>query len=110
VSSRSSPRPHPTSARTVSKSDQPQPPPAAGVPHRPGTVKSVSGQDLTLTEGTQDQNKDVTLTIPSDAKIRVAGVDNATLADVKEGMKAVVVTLGGKTVVFAHAPRTAMHP
>ena len=69
-----------------------------------GTVKSVSGNDLTLTEGKGTVTKDVTLTIPSDAKVRVPGKTDATLSDVQTGWKAVVVTLGGKTVVFAHPP------
>src|SRR5438045_3709095 len=52
-----------------------------------GTVKSVSGQDLTLTEGNNAFNKDVTLTIPSDAKVHVPGKIDATLSDVQAGWK-----------------------
>jgi hypothetical protein len=43
-----------------------------------GIVESVAGQELTLT----------------------------TMANVAAGMKAVVVELPGRTVVFAHAPRS----
>lgn len=72
-----------------------------------GTVKSVSGRQLTVTEGTKDATyKDVELTIPGDAKIRVPGKPDATLADVTAGMRAVVATRANKTVVYAHAPRS----
>src|SRR4051794_4060281 len=37
-----------------------------------GIVKSVSGQQLTLTEGRGTTTREETLTIPSDARIRVA--------------------------------------
>ena len=70
-----------------------------------GVVKSVAGQQLTLTEGKGTTTRDQSLTIPSDAKVRVAGKPGATLSDVAVGMKAVVVKLDDKTVVFAHAPR-----
>jgi hypothetical protein len=70
-----------------------------------GVVKSVSGNQLTLTEGKGTTTREQTLTIPSDAKVRVPGKRPATLSDVTAGMKAVVVTLGDKTAVFAHAPR-----
>src|SRR3954451_12149871 len=67
-----------------------------------GTVKDVSGQDITLTEGTRTATyKDETITVPSDAKVRVFGVDNATLADVKPGMRAAVVQGPQKTFVLA---------
>lgn len=67
-----------------------------------GTVKDVSGQDLTLTEGTRTATyKDETITIPSDAKVRVFGVDNATLSDVKAGMRAAVIRAPDKTLVLA---------
>lgn len=70
-----------------------------------GVVKSVSGQQLTLTEGTRKATyKTVTLTIPADARIR----DNrrkATLSDVKPGQRAVVVQWPQRTVVVARDPR-----
>jgi hypothetical protein len=71
-----------------------------------GTVKAVSGQTLTLTEGKGTTTREESLTIPSDARIRIPGKQDATLADVQEGWKAVVVTLGSKTTVFAHPPRS----
>jgi len=71
-----------------------------------GIVKSVGTGSLTLTEGKGTTTREETVTIPSGARIHVAGVENATLSDVKDGMKAVVVSLGDKTTVFAHAPRS----
>lgn len=72
-----------------------------------GTVKSVSGQDVTLTEGTRTATyKDVTITVPTDAKIRVFGTRNATLADVRPGMRAAVVQAPQKTFVLAAPART----
>jgi hypothetical protein len=50
-----------------------------------GKVKSVSGNDLTITEGTEKLTyKDVTLTIPSDATIMRNG-KTAKLSDFKSG-------------------------
>jgi hypothetical protein len=70
-----------------------------------GTVRSVSGQQLTLTEGTKRATyKTVTLTIPTTARVR----DNrqkSTLADVKPGQRATVVTTPRATFVIAHTPR-----
>jgi hypothetical protein len=70
-----------------------------------GTVKSVSGQQLTLTEGTKQATyKTVTLTIPTTARVR----DNrkkATLADVKTGQRATVVKTPKATFVIARSPR-----
>lgn len=70
-----------------------------------GIVKSVSGNTLTLTEGRGTSTREESLTIPSDADIRVPGKRDAALADVQEGWKAVVVTKAGRTVVRAHPPR-----
>ena len=70
-----------------------------------GTVDSVSGQQLTLTEGTPKANyKTVTLTIPSTARVR----DNrqkATLSDVKAGQRVIVVQAPKQTFVIAHTKR-----
>lgn len=70
-----------------------------------GTVKSVSGQQLTLTEGTKLATyKTVTLTIPTTARVR----DNrkkGTLADVKTGQRATVVKTPKATFVIARSPR-----
>jgi hypothetical protein len=70
-----------------------------------GTVDSVSGQQLTLTEGTAKASyKTVTLTIPSTARVR----DNrqkATLSDVKAGQRVIVVQAPKQTFVIAHTKR-----
>src|SRR3954447_21987585 len=70
-----------------------------------GTVDSVSGDQLTIKEGTpQATYKTVALTIPSGAKIRRNG-DDAQLTDLQAGDFVAVVTSGDKTVVKAKAPR-----
>lgn len=70
-----------------------------------GTVDSVSGRQLTLTEGTPKASyKTITLTIPSTARVH----DNrqlATLSDVKPGQRVIVVQGPKRTFVFAHARR-----
>jgi hypothetical protein len=70
-----------------------------------GTVNSVSGQQLTLTEGTKQATyKTVTLTIPTTAHV----CDNrqkTTLADVKTGQRATVVKTPKATFVIARTPR-----
>ncbi len=70
-----------------------------------GFVQSVSGDRLTLREGTRRATyKTVTVTIPAGARVR----DNkrtATLADVKPGQHAVVMRLPKRTVVRAHDAR-----
>ena len=69
-----------------------------------GKVKSVSGNDLTITEGTKTVTyKDVTLTIPSDAKIR-RNFDDAQLSDLKEGDFVHVDSSADGTFVFAVDP------
>jgi len=70
-----------------------------------GVVQSVSGQQLTLTERTRKAvYRTVTLTIPTTARVR----DNravTTLAQVKPGQIAMVVTTPARTFVFARTPR-----
>ncbi|MGI8624872.1 MAG: hypothetical protein ACR2NB_15645 [Solirubrobacteraceae bacterium] len=72
-----------------------------------GTVKSVSGDQLTLAEQARKATyKTVTLTIPADARVR----DNrgpATLADVKPGQRAIVRQGPKQTLVRAHDGRRA---
>jgi len=72
-----------------------------------GKVDSVSGQQLTLTEGTpKAAYKTVTVTIPGNAVIR----DNrhkATLSNLTSGQRVVVVTAPKRTYVVAHTPKTA---
>ena len=70
-----------------------------------GLVKSVSGQQLTITEGTKKATyKTVTLTIPTGARVR----DNrhaATLADLKAGQRVLVIQGPTNTYVIAHDVR-----
>ena len=69
-----------------------------------GTVDSVSGDQLTIKEGTPTATyKTLTLTIPSDAKIRRNGSD-AQLSDLQQGDFVTVVQAAGKTLVKAFAP------
>jgi hypothetical protein len=72
-----------------------------------GTVQSVSGQQLTLAEGSATATyKTVTLTIPANADVRDNG-QKSTLSNVTVGQRATVVTGPQNTFVFAHTPRTA---
>ena len=70
-----------------------------------GKVVSVSGQQLTLTEGTPKATyKTVTVTVPANAVVR----DNrqtASLSDVKAGQRVVVLTAPKHTYVIAHTPK-----
>jgi hypothetical protein len=66
-----------------------------------GIVKALSGQQITLTEGTKTATyKTVTLTIPPNAHVRV-NRHKATLADVKPGQRAVIVKGQNNTLVAA---------
>src|SRR3954453_12416329 len=66
-----------------------------------GTVDSVSGDQLTIKEGTKSATyKTITLTIPSDAKIRRNG-ENAQLSDLQQGDAVAVVSTDAKTLVKA---------
>jgi hypothetical protein len=70
-----------------------------------GIVKSVSGQQLTIAEGTRAKTyKTVTVTIPSNAKVRDNGKP-ATLAGVAVGQRALVVQAPKRTFVIARTPR-----
>lgn len=79
----------------------------ADVTFERGTVDSVTGRQLTLTEGRpKAAYRRVTLTIPSNAVVR----DNrhkATLAAVKPGQRVLVVRAPKRTLVAAHTPRSA---
>ena len=69
-----------------------------------GTVDSVSGQDLTLTEGTKTATyKQLTLTIPTTAKVRNNG-DSSTLSQLSGGERVLVVQAPQGTFVIAHTP------
>ncbi len=70
-----------------------------------GTVDSVSGNQLTLTEGTRKQTyKTITLAIPSAATVR-DGKRNASLASLRKGQRVIVVQAPARTFVIAHTPR-----
>lgn len=66
-----------------------------------GTVKSVSGEQLTITEGTEEATYDtVTLDIPNDANVLRNG-ERAELGDLKEGDNVHVSQGPDHTFVFA---------
>jgi hypothetical protein len=66
-----------------------------------GTLKSVSGDQLTITEGTQSATyKEVTLTIPSGAKVQ-RNFTSAQLSDLQQGDRVHVSTSPEETDVFA---------
>ncbi|MEO8967746.1 MAG: hypothetical protein ABI355_09065 [Solirubrobacteraceae bacterium] len=70
-----------------------------------GAVDSVSGNQLILTEGTEQQTyKTVTLTIPSTAKVR-DDRQAATLSSLRKGQRVIVVQAPKRTFVVAHTPR-----
>jgi hypothetical protein len=78
----------------------------ANVTFERGEVDSVSGQQLTITEGTPKASyKTVTVTVPANAVVR----DNrrqASLADVKAGQRVLVVTGPKRTYVIARTPKS----
>ncbi len=69
-----------------------------------GTVQSVSGNQLTLAEGTRKATyKTVTYTLPATVRVR----DNrqrSTLSAVKPGQRALVVILPKRALVVARTP------
>jgi len=71
-----------------------------------GFVQSVNGQQLAIREGTKKATyKTVTLTIPSDAKVR----DNrqaSTLSALSAGQRVAVLQAPQRTWVIARSPRT----
>jgi hypothetical protein len=70
-----------------------------------GTVQSVSGQQLTIAEGTKKASyKTVTLTIPGGAIVR-DNKQTAQLSDLKAGQRVLVVQGPKNTRVVAHTPR-----
>jgi hypothetical protein len=70
-----------------------------------GTVTSVSGAQLTLTEGTRKASyKSVTVTVPAQAVVR----DNrtrATLSSLTAGQRVLVINAPKRTFVLAHTPK-----
>jgi hypothetical protein len=81
----------------------------ASVTFERGTVDSVSGQQLTIAEGTRKATyKTVTVTIPANAVVR----DNrqkASLSDGRAGQRVLVLTAPKRTYVIAHTPRRLVH-
>jgi hypothetical protein len=69
-----------------------------------GAVQSVSGQQLTLLEGTKTTHRTATLTIPTGAVVRDDG-EPAPLGALKAGQRAVVITAPNHTYVIARTPR-----
>lgn len=66
-----------------------------------GKLKSRSGNDITITEGTRTQTyKDATISVPSDAKVIRDG-RKATLDDLKDGDFVRVTRSPERTLVFA---------
>jgi hypothetical protein len=78
----------------------------ATVRWRRGTVDSVSGQQLTLTEGTKARAyKQVTVTIPTTAKVR----DDrraASLSALTRGQRVIVLQAPRRTFVVAHTAKS----
>jgi hypothetical protein len=78
-----------------------------------GTFSSLSGEQLTITEGTKTATyKTVTLTIPSSATVYRNG-EKATLSDIKSGDTVTVMQSPSGTVVNAfdaeHEPKLQIH-
>jgi hypothetical protein len=70
-----------------------------------GKIDSVNGQQLTISEGTRHATyKTVTLTIPTNARIR----DNrqkASMAALQNGQRVLVILAPKRTLVIARTPR-----
>jgi hypothetical protein len=70
-----------------------------------GAVSSVSGQQLTITEGIANATyRQVTLSVPSSAIVRDNG-QQATLSQLQHGQRVIVVQTPGGTFVIAHTPK-----
>ena len=68
-----------------------------------GVVKSVSGNQLTITERTKNAvYKDATLTIPSNATVRI-NRQKATLSQLKSGERVLVISAPNRTLVSARS-------
>ncbi len=69
-----------------------------------GQVKSVSGQVLTLIEGTRKASyRTVQLTLPANTRVR-DDHQRSTLSQVKAGQRAIVIRAPKRTLVIAHTP------
>ncbi len=72
-----------------------------------GTVQSVSGDQLTLAEGTKTATyKTVTLTLPSKLRVWDNGQRATNLSAVSQGQRALVVVGPRRAWVVAHTPKT----
>jgi hypothetical protein len=68
-----------------------------------GTVKSISGSDITIDESVGNLHyKDATVSIPSDATI-IRNHAKATLSDIKEGDDIRVIASSEQTIVIAES-------
>jgi hypothetical protein len=77
----------------------------ATVSFQRGVVDSVSGQQLTLTEGTRTASyKTVTVTIPAGARVR-DDRQVASLGSLTRGQRVLVVHAPKRTFVIAHTPK-----
>ena len=72
-----------------------------------GTVDSVSGDQITITEGgPKVAQRRATITVPSTVHVRDNGA-KATMSSVTAGQHVVVLTLPKRTVVLARTPKHA---
>jgi len=72
-----------------------------------GTVQSVSGQQLTIAEGTRNATyRTVTMTLPATTTVRDDRA-NATLAQVQAGQRALVIVGPDRALVIARTPASA---
>ncbi len=77
----------------------------ANVSFERGRVDTVSGRQLTITEGTRRASyKTVTVTIPAGAIVR-DDHQTAALASVKPGQRVLILNAPRRTFVIAHTPR-----
>lgn len=77
----------------------------ANVSFERGKVVSVSGRQLTLTEGTpKAAYKTVTVTVPAKAVVR-ENRQTASLSDLKAGQRVLVLTAPKRTYVIARTPK-----
>lgn len=72
-----------------------------------GRIESIAGQQLTIAEGTPKASyKTLTLTIPSNARVRDNG-RRSTLAKLTRGERVSVIHAPKRTLVIAHTPKHA---
>jgi hypothetical protein len=70
-----------------------------------GTVDAVSGDQITITEGTgKDAYKKTTVTIPAGARVRDNG-KRSSLSSVSAGQRVLIAQLPKHAIVRAHTPK-----